>query len=342
MRPMTPPELGRWRGENDRDLFHSSLAQTRTGDALKEFNRNSGSMMHKYSRPMKSLSTVLSLVFCMMAAAPIAGAAQIKVLIIDGQNNHDWKATTPVLRKMLEDSGLFEVTVATSPGAGKDMSSFRPDFARHQVVVSNYNGDRWATETEKAFVEFVRDGGGFVPVHAANNSFPDWPEYNEMIGIGGWGNRNEKSGPYIRLRGEQFVLDPSPGVGGSHGKQHAFLVETRDPTHPIMQGLPKKWLHVQDELYDRLRGPAKDVQVLATAFSSKETNGSGEHEPMLMTVRFGKGRIFHTTLGHSVGAMKCVGFVTTLLRGTEWAGSGKVTQPVPDDFPTADNTRSRP
>ena len=120
-----------------------------------------------------------------------------------------------------------------------------------------------------------------VVYHAADNSFPAWKEYNEMIGVGGWGGRNEKSGPYVRWRNGGVVLDTTPGPGGSHGPQHPFQVVIRDFQHPITKGLPDTFMHTADELYNRLRGPAKNLTVLATAFSPKEMRGTGENEPML-------------------------------------------------------------
>jgi type 1 glutamine amidotransferase len=275
-----------------------------------------------------------------------AQAAAIRVLIIDGQNNHDFKSTTPHLKKVLEETGLFTVDVATAPGKGGDIKSFRPTFADYRVIISNYNGQPWSEQTMKAFADYVRNGGGFVSVHAADNSFPAWKDYNEMIAVGGWEGRNEKSGPYLRLREGKWTHDMTPGRGGSHGKQHEFVMDTRTPNHPIMAGLPAQWMHAKDELYDRLRGPAQNVTVLASALSTKESNGSGEHEPLLMTISFGKGRVFHTALGHNNGtditAQRCVGFITTLQRGTEWAATGAVTQKVPKDFPTADKVSLRP
>jgi type 1 glutamine amidotransferase len=272
-------------------------------------------------------------------------AATIPALIIDGQNNHDYKSTTPHLKKILEETGLFTVDVATTPPAKGDMSAFKPDFKKYRVIISNYNGEPWSKETQEAFVSYVRNGGGFVSVHAADNAFPDWKEYNQMIGLGGWGDRNEKSGPYLRLRDGKFVPDTTVGRGGSHGQQHPFLMDTRVSNHPVMAGLPAHWMHAKDELYDRLRGPAENVTVLASAISTKETNGSGENEPLLMAISFGKGRVFHTALGHNNGAditaQKCVGFITTFQRGTEWAATGKVTQKIPNDFPTADKVSLR-
>ncbi len=262
---------------------------------------------------------------------------QLKALIVDGQNNHNWKGTTPVLKNLLEETGLFAVDVATAPAKGKPMDSFKPEFAEYDVVVSNYNGDEWPEETQDALVDYMSNGGGLVVYHAADNAFPKWKEWNEMIAVGGWGGRNEKSGPKIRYRDGKVVLDRSPGRGGSHGPQHDFQIVMRDRTHPITAGLPEKWMHTKDELYSNLRGPAKNVTVLATAHADPKKKGTGEHEPMLMTIRYGKGRVFHTAIGHNVEQLRCVGFITTFQRGAEWAATGRVTRiEAPGHFPTAD------
>ncbi|HUV65493.1 MAG TPA: family 16 glycoside hydrolase, partial [Sedimentisphaerales bacterium] len=266
----------------------------------------------------------------------------LKTLIVDGQNNHDWKATTPVLKTLLEKTGLFAVDVATSPEKGQPMDTFKPDFAKYDVIVANYTGDDWPKETQDALVKYMQNGGGLVIFHAADNAFPGWKEWNEMIAVGGWGGRNETSGPKIRYRDGKVVLDNSPGRGGSHGPQHEFQVIIRDRLHAITAGLPEKWMHASDELYSELRGPAKNMTILATAYADPAKKGTGEHEPMLFTVRYGKGRVLHTALGHGPDQMGCVGFIVTFQRGTEWAATGRVTQvDVPPDFPTADKVSLR-
>jgi type 1 glutamine amidotransferase len=285
---------------------------------------------------------------CLLAAAFItlplfaAAAEPHKVLIVDGQNNHkNWPQTTQMMKQYLEQTGLFTVDVATTAPSGTD-PSFKPDFAKYRVVLSNYNGEDWPKETQVAFEQFVKAGGGFVCVHAADNAFPQWPAYNEMIGLGGWGGRNEKSGPYLYLKDNgELVRDTAAGRGGNHGKQHPFTVIVRDREHPITQGMPREWLHVNDELYDKLRGPATDVHLLATAYADPATGGSGRHEPMMLTVPYGQGRVFHTPMGHGNDSQECVGFIVTIQRGTEWAATGKVTQPIPADFPKADAVSRR-
>ncbi len=283
----------------------------------------------------------VTLLVAMLLCQAASGAEKIKVLIVDGQNNHKWRFTTPVMKQVLESAGLFTVDVSTSPPRGKDLSKWNPEFSKYGVIVSNYNGAPWSKKTQKAFVDYTKGGGGVVIVHAANNSFGKWKEYNEIIGLGGWGGRNEKSGPYVYFKDGKFVRDTKKGGGGGHGSQHAFQVVVRNSDHPVTKGMPAVWLHAKDELYDRLRGPAENMTVLATSYSDPKRGGRGEHEPMIFTVSYGQGRVFHTPMGHADYSMKCVGFQATLCRGAEWAATGKVTQEIPKDFPTANKVSTR-
>lgn len=322
---------------------------------------------------LPGLALTAAMLFSPGCSQSDTAAEKISVLLIDGQNNHSWKETSPVLVALMEQSGRFDVTVSTSPaGAPKPprrpkektpeaneafkkafqawektsaevkkksaaaWATWNPDFASYDVIVSNYNGEPWPEAVQKSFEDYVKNGGGFVSVHAANNAFPQWAAYNEMIGLGGWGGRSELSGPYLRLREGTWTKDMTEGKGGAHGKRHEFVVDISELDHPVTSGIPQSFLHAEDELYDRLRGPARNVTVLGSAFADEGTGGSGEHEPILMTIDYGEGRVFHTTLGHDVTAMSGLGFQETLLRGTEWAATGSVTFPaVAEDALTA-------
>lgn len=295
----------------------------------------------------------------------------LKALIIDGQNNHVmWPKTTVMMKQYLEETGKFEVdvertaytwngdpelmaefTIDGMPSTSATEKSqpdpdFSPRFSDYDVVISNFG---WGAaplpkKTQKNLEKYVSGGGGFVIIHAADNSWPEWLEFNKMIALGGWGDRTEKDGPYVYydLKNE-LVRDESPGKAGSHGPQHEFLVWHRDINHPITSGLPKLWMHSKDELYDKLRGPALNLKVLGTSFSDPNQKGTNRHEPMLMAIDYGKGRVFHTPMGHADYSFECVGFITLLNRGVEWAGTGKVTlKDVPADFPTASAPSARP
>ena len=279
-------------------------------------------------------------VFSLLLACTVSARKPIKTLLITGQNNHNRQVSHVVLKQILENSGRFDVDFAISPEQGKDMSGFVLDFSPYQLVVLDYNGDSWPEETNRRFLEYVQNGGGVVIYHAADNAFSKWPEFNKICALGGWEGRNENSGPYVYWKDGKQVKDSSAGPGGSHGRQHEYVLNGRDKVHPVVKGLPLKWRHAKDELYDRMRGPGNIRDILYTAYSDKETNGSGREEPLVFTVDYGNARIFHTMLGHAGAttedniAMQCTGFQVLLLRGAEWAATGKVTQKVPKDFPT--------
>lgn len=298
---------------------------------------------------MKNFGKIIRLLLLLLTTALMAcnEPQPIKALIVSGQNNHNWQVSHVAIKKILDNSGMFLTDIALTEPAGGDMSKFQPDFKAYDVVVLDYNGDRWPETTDAAFLQYVKDGGGVIVYHAADNAFADWEEFNRIIALGGWEGRNEKSGPYCYLRNGKLILDNTPGNGGSHGQQREYPMHCHQSEHPITKGLPDNWIHAQDEMYDSMRGPANIKDLLYSGKADKNTGGSGREEPLVFTVDYGKARIFHLMLGHcgptaeENPAMQCAGFQTLLLRGAEWAATGKVTQPVPSDFPTADATSLR-
>lgn len=314
---------------------------------------------------MKKILFVLSLVLLLSS---VVEAKKIKVLIVDGQNNHAvWPKSTIMMKQYLEETGMFKVDIdrtiytwkaerekAFLPLAGvgetqdlkepKTDPDFTPKFKKYDVVISNFGwkAANWPESTEKALEDYMKAGGGFVSVHAADNAWPDWEEFNKMIGIGGWGGRTEKNGPYVYYTNEgELKHDHTPGSAGAHGPQHLFPITVRVADHPITKGMPEVWMTTKDECYAKLRGPGENMTVLATGKDQNEKAPTDRHEPMLMTLTYGKGRIFHTTLGHDDYSCEGVGFIISFLRGVEWVATGDVTIPIPEDFPTADNATSR-
>jgi type 1 glutamine amidotransferase len=306
-----------------------------------------------------------------ISAAQSSGTGSLQALILTGQSRpyHHWQTSSNILNQLLEQTGLFKVDTAVSPPQNGDMGKFCPTFADYNVVVVDYQGDDWSERAKTAFVDYVKNGGGVVIYHSTSWNFSDWDEWNKIIGLkfgpGTHEDRkdyvkglkkpsHEKLGPYLFWRDGEIVRDYSEGFAGSEVAPHQFAIVVRDYQHPVTKGLPKEWLHVKEGLYTRLRGPAEKLTVLATAWADPNIRcldggfGSGRHEPVLFTVNYGKGRVFHTVLGHvsppgkgSVCGIDSVDFIVTFQRGAEWAATGRVTQKVPDDFPTATEVRRR-
>ncbi|MDB4474001.1 ThuA domain-containing protein [Opitutaceae bacterium] len=296
-------------------------------------------------------------------------AENIKVMLLTGRSNkyHNWEGSSAAIRQHLEAAGIFEVDTIIAPPAGGDLASFAPNWSDYQAVVLDYDADEeWSESTKASFVDYVKNGGGLVTVHGTNNSFAYWPEFLAITGLGGWGgqrlydpvfnaddtsraaSRNETWGPRVYWECGEMVHDDSPG-GATHPPSHDFLVTVRDYDHPITRGLPEVWLHAHDEVYTNLRGPAKNIGILATGFADPTLkNASPHHEPILFTIGYGKGRVLQNTLGHvgarddgTVASVQSVGFIVTLQRGVEWAATGEVTQSLPEDFPTPYKTSLR-
>jgi type 1 glutamine amidotransferase len=287
-----------------------------------------------------------------------------KTLIITGQGEHNWEYSSPVLEQILDGSGMFSAEILKTPAKGGDMSAFNPKFSKYKLVVLDYSGDSWSDDTKAAFVEYVKNGGGVVVYHASCSAFPEWKEFNEMTGLGGFNGRDESAGPfiYVSREGQVVVDDTTKGAAGTVAERSDFEVRTFNTEHPITSGLPVRWMQASDEMLGNLRGPGQNMEILATnsprmQFRRSETGAPGpgaqrvrppspRFEPVLMAIKYGDGRVFNTLLGHADEgggpAMQSVGFIATFLRGAEWAATGAVTQEVPYDFPTAAGPMLRP
>lgn len=282
------------------------------------------------------LIAALALVLAAPAAEPI------RVLIVNGQNNHDWQTGTKLMRSILTAQGRFSVNVSTTPP--KDAppgawNSWRPQFARYQVVINNFNGGhqddgvRWPAEVEHSLEEYVRAGGGLVVFHAANNAFLHWDAYNDMIGLG-WRAKTFGKGIAISDDGNPIVIPQGEGVGPGHPPRLDFAIHLTAAKHPITAGMPQVWPHPSEQLTHGQHGPAEGLTILTYAHSPV----TNQNEPMDWVRNYGRGRVYTTMLGHTWKNepnpnFDCVGFQTLFSRGVEWAATGRVTIPIPANFP---------
>lgn len=257
-----------------------------------------------------------------------SAAAADKVLIIDGVNNHDWAAGTRYIKAILEGTGRFQVDVCTFP------QPLPADLRAYAAIVNNFNGGhtttgtRWPRDAEQRIVEYVRNGGGLVIYHAANNAFLEWSEYNDMIGLG-WRDPSFGESIAIGRNGEVIHVPKGQGKPPGHGPRQDFTVFVREPRHPITQGLPPHWVHKSEQLTHGQHGPAQALDILTYAFSEVTRQG----EPMDWVRTYGKGRVYTTMLGHTWKNepnpnLEDLYFQALLARGVEWAATGKVTLPA--------------
>jgi len=208
-------------------------------------------------------------------AASVEGqsdAPKKKVLIVTGVDypGHKWKLTAPVLAKAIAADKRLDVTITEKPG---DLAS--DTLGDYDVIVLHFMDWEVPDPGPKARANLkrvVQSGRGLVLVHFACGAFQEWPEFVKLAGRA-WDPK---------LRGH----DP-------HGK---FTVKITDERHPVMKGM--KDFETVDELYTCLAGEIP-IKVLATARSKVDD----KDYPMAFVLNYGKGRVFHSVLGHDVEAL---------------------------------------
>ncbi len=281
---------------------------------------------------------LIGLILLFFSTILSAQHSKIKVLIIDGYSNHDWRYTTKVINTMLVNSGFCDVDISTAPiNNSPEYDNWNPDFSKYDVIVQNVNslgnGNSWPKTVQSNFENYIKNGGGMYVFHSANNSFPEWEEYNKMIGLG-W--RKADNGTAIEIIDNKMVRIPvGVGENTSHGKR-VDLVVNKLIEHPINNGFPAKWKTPDIELYTYARGPAENIKVLSFTFDKR----TGKNWPVDWVIKYGDGRVYNATFGHlwhdqrMPPSIQCVGFQTTFLRAIQWLAGEKITVKVPDNFPT--------
>jgi type 1 glutamine amidotransferase len=305
--------------------------------------------MHRTNRRIEAFIFSLAAILLMQLASFAANndsrrgdAANIRVLIVDGYSNHDWQLTTRLLRGILEPSGICKCSVSTAPPTADSTSwnSWHPKFSNYDVVIQTCNdiqgGPSWPVDIQQTFEEFVRNGGGVLIFHSGNNAFPNWPAYNEMIGLG-W--RKKEQGVALAIgKNEKIERIPAgEGENTTHGARSDVLVHLLGK-HPIHSGIPRAWKTPELEVYTYARGPAHNLEVLSYGYDPK----TNMNWPLEWTTQYGLGRVYSSTFGHvwrgdkQPKSMRCAGEQTLVLRAVQWLAKRSVTIPVPADFPSED------
>jgi len=258
------------------------------------------------SSTMRTLSVAALLIIPLIISQIVSATDQIKVLLISGQNNHNWRVTTPLIVSALKVTERFEVVVCN------EIEKMNPEaLSGFDVIVSNWNlwklrkaipdSLQWSDELKAAYVDFVKLGGGHVVMHAGSSTFYDWADYQEIC-VATWAH------------------------GTHHGPSHEFEVRIDTQEHPVTKGLANfnKW----DELWEQVHVSAENCTVLTSSYASSQFKGDDVWEPSTFVAQFGQGRTAYTSFGHDPKAFKSHDFNVLLARLVEWAATGAVTIPA--------------
>lgn len=261
---------------------------------------------------------------------------RLNVLIISGQNSyeHDWTGVNNLLRKQLTDTGRFDVRVTEDFDDGTLAM-----LKKYDVVILNYSSrwnytdetqHLWSPQAFQALYDYVAQGGGLVAYHSSFTWGREIPAYMKLVG-----------GTML------------PGFS-RRSPPDAFMFELTDREHPITKGLRRFHWTFTEDLYANIQfSPDAKIHVLATALDNAEAyapekagpkyppaaytseklkamKGMNASHPQIWVQDYGKGRVFSITLGHGPDTLMYDGVKTLMMRGTEWAGSGKVTIPPYD------------
>jgi len=225
----------------------------------------------------------------MRAEDPATPAAQKKILIVTGLDypGHKWKLTTPVLRDAVAKDKRMSVTVTEDA-----MFLASPELKNYDVIMLNYMN--WENpgpgkEAQEGLRKAVEGGTGLVMVHFSCGAFQGWPEF-------------------IKIAGR--VWDPKLRAHDPLGK---FKVEIKDKDHPVTKGMED--FETVDELYTCLAGDTA-IKVLASAKSAVDK----KDYPMAFTLEYGKGKVFHSVLGHDVKALELEPVQKLFRHACAWAG----------------------
>jgi len=228
---------------------------------------------------------------------------RVNILILSGQNNHEWQKTTPLLVRIFREAMAFNISVTEEP----DTLSY-DDLRRFNVIVSNWNtwpdNDlRLSRQWEEDFEKYIKKGGGAVFIHAGASSFYGWENYHRT-GIGRWGKATH------------------------HGKPSRAKITGFDNEHPITKGFSD--FHIMDELWENA-DIHPEARVLAYLTGTDE-NGNEIREGAVFINQFGKGRSFYTILGHDERALLNSGLQTLIVRGTLWTARHELSSDIPNEL----------
>jgi type 1 glutamine amidotransferase len=180
----------------------------------------------------------------------------------------------------------------------KEADRLKPGLERDFDVIVRYDLTKFSPAQEKAFVELLQKGIGFVSLHHNVCAHADWPEYRKMIG-----------GKYIFA---PTTIDGTTYQPTQFANDQSVKVQVVDQEHPITRGIDD--FQITDEVYGRYWiGP--HVHVLLKTDHPKS-------QPQLAWVtHYGSSPVFYLMLGHDHNAYQNLNYRKLIHQGIQWAAA---------------------
>jgi uncharacterized protein len=244
---------------------------------------------------------ILSILVAAALAATSIQAAPKRVLVVTtttGFRHSSIPTAEKVLAQLAQSSGEFTVDfVRQPPGKPRDLQRGNSPEAQaayeaaetkwddalkaaleklSPASLNHYDGVIFASTTgdlpipdKQGFLDWIKAGHAFIGIHAASDTFHNWPGYIEMLG----------------------------GEFKMHGPQVGVACTNDDPNNPATANLPKIWKIQQEEIYQfKNFDPAKVHELLS--INQNPYDKLPAHWPVSWCKNYGAGRVFYTSLGH--------------------------------------------
>ncbi|MEV1143861.1 ThuA domain-containing protein [Micromonospora sp. NPDC049799] len=234
-------------------------------------------------------------------SVPAQAAPRFRVLVFSKVTNF-YHSSIPAGKTAIQQLGTthnFEVVVTDDAAAFTDANLAGFDA----LVFNNTNslptsGDLLNASQRAAFQKFIRDGGGWVGLHAASASERDWPWYEGLVGT---------------------IFDYHPNFG-STGGVYPGRIKVLDRAHPSTKNLPELWER-SEEWYNWKTNPTGNVHTLAQIKVRDGISGldEGVDHAYSWCHRYDGGRSWYTAGGHSTSSFSEPAFLEHLRYGIEWA-----------------------
>lgn len=252
---------------------------------------------------MKRVLPILATLLAMAIPSGARADSQFRLLVLAIPSQYHYEFV-PVARESLERMArlhAFDITWATTADALD--GDLKPYAA---IMLLNAATEKMNPAQREKLEAYMRGGGNAVVVHRAAITLPagSWPWYEKLVGR----------------------------TVGTHPMLQTGVVTVADPKFPATYGVPARWVWSDEfypliDPYDIAITPVLNVDETSydptKIWPGQVAKAMGEDHPVAWYHRYEGGRVFVTTLGHSVEMYRDKTYLDHLMGGIYWAATGR-------------------